>query len=403
MSLPTLDFTTLENAVADDAALRSTARLQPAGGPGAKVFPVTYEGGRYAVEDRRLPGDEGERVPCALLDSVQSQANRFEAALRRAWDEGAMEFPVVSADFSDKFPDIGKLTSLDAPHRVADGLFRECTYDGDNFRKSALGKKFIKSNTNYATPLYELSPNALVYGMWDSTSAGDQAGLGHKFARTISSEVVAFDIEQGKRASSRIDPTGIQKGVGEIYVTEDGTITFDADEAPDDAKAKKPSDVNLGNITPSFEDGDGNEHHGGVTMQYAKQTVVITLAGIRKLNFPPSAGGESHTQRDRAARTVVAAMGLAGTVLQRSDGFDLRSRCCLVPETRPTWEIVHPDGSTDKFQLDSHSVIELFDDAVAHAKGQGLLWEVFDYELEPRSELIELIRRSRGMVEDEEA
>jgi CRISPR-associated protein Csb1 len=34
------------------AAFRLRLRLEPAGGPGDKVFPPTYEGGRYATEER---------------------------------------------------------------------------------------------------------------------------------------------------------------------------------------------------------------------------------------------------------------------------------------------------------------------------------------------------------------
>jgi len=40
----------LRDAVEDDAAIRYRARLQPAGGPGDKVFPPTYAGGIYAIE-----------------------------------------------------------------------------------------------------------------------------------------------------------------------------------------------------------------------------------------------------------------------------------------------------------------------------------------------------------------
>lgn len=67
----------LKSAVAGSAAaIRLTVRLQPAGGPGSKVFPPTHSGGVYAWERRRIRKDEV--VPTVLLDSVQSQANRME-------------------------------------------------------------------------------------------------------------------------------------------------------------------------------------------------------------------------------------------------------------------------------------------------------------------------------------
>ena len=80
MTVP-LTYEVLKTAVAGSAAaFRLTLRLEAVS---PKVFPPTYEGGKYAVEDRRI---DGETVPCVLLDSVASQANRMEFALRkRTW------------------------------------------------------------------------------------------------------------------------------------------------------------------------------------------------------------------------------------------------------------------------------------------------------------------------------
>ena len=64
-------------------AAQLTAKML--GGAGDKVFPPTYavaEGAenKYAIEERRMPGT-GEIVRSVVLDSVASQANRFELAL----------------------------------------------------------------------------------------------------------------------------------------------------------------------------------------------------------------------------------------------------------------------------------------------------------------------------------
>ncbi len=69
------------------AAFRCRRRLQPAGGEGDKVFPPTFAGAVYAIEQRRVPGRDAP-VICVLLDSVQSQANRMELALQDAIDGG---------------------------------------------------------------------------------------------------------------------------------------------------------------------------------------------------------------------------------------------------------------------------------------------------------------------------
>lgn len=63
-----LDLSVLRSAVDSGIAFRrSLAELQPAGGPGDKVFPATYEGATYAFEERVI---DGQRIPCVLLDSV---------------------------------------------------------------------------------------------------------------------------------------------------------------------------------------------------------------------------------------------------------------------------------------------------------------------------------------------
>ena len=102
-----LTYQRLKEAVSGGTiAFRRRQRLQPAGGPGTKVFPPTYSGAVYATEKRRLPGRE-EPVDCVLLDSVQSQANRMEEALQTACDEGRFEdigLPVVVVDFTEYGP-----------------------------------------------------------------------------------------------------------------------------------------------------------------------------------------------------------------------------------------------------------------------------------------------------------
>ena len=110
-----LDLNRLRNAVAGTAAaFRCITRYQPVGGPGDKVFPPTYEGGKYAVEERIDP-DTGERRDCVLLDSVQSQANRMELALLEAHRANRVALPLVVAHFSDaELPKKFSVNSLEA-------------------------------------------------------------------------------------------------------------------------------------------------------------------------------------------------------------------------------------------------------------------------------------------------
>src|SRR4051812_47310301 len=97
-----LDLDTLTAALTGAAAIRAVTHLDPAGGPGDKVFPPTYvkernATTRYALEPRHRDGRE---VNTVLLDSVASQANRFEEALLEGWRRKELPFPVVGVDFS---------------------------------------------------------------------------------------------------------------------------------------------------------------------------------------------------------------------------------------------------------------------------------------------------------------
>src|SRR5258706_2419459 len=198
----------IQDAVSGNAAaFRCRRRLQPAGGDGDKVFPPTFAGAVYSVEQRRVPGRE-HPVTCVLLDSVQSQANRMELGLQEAIDAGTIQMPVVAVDFSEHAPtgdvdadakagrlidEVGKITSLQAPHRLADAILRDSELDGVPFRKSTKGKALNKVSMTNATPLFELCPTALIFGMWDST--GPKGGLGPKFERAMVSEVVGIGAE----------------------------------------------------------------------------------------------------------------------------------------------------------------------------------------------------------------
>src|SRR6185437_8993079 len=144
---PVLSCDTLKAAVAGSAAaFRLTLKLEAVS---PKVFPPTYEGGKYATEDRNIGG---LKLPCVLLDSVPSQANRMELALQEAWESGLIEVPVVSTDFSAvENPGIPKITSLQAPHRIADAILRDSRLGNSKFRESDIGKSLNILSSSYAT------------------------------------------------------------------------------------------------------------------------------------------------------------------------------------------------------------------------------------------------------------
>ena len=157
-----LTLSMLTSAVGGDAvAIRAITTLMPAGGPTDKVFPPTYvkEGKsttKYAMETRKV---DGANVDTVLLDSVASQANRMEEALLEGWRRGELQFPVISVDFREnaELADLEEITSLQAPHRVADALLRDSIDEsGIPFRQTTVGKACTDARPNHATGMFRV-------------------------------------------------------------------------------------------------------------------------------------------------------------------------------------------------------------------------------------------------------
>lgn len=432
--MPDLTYEDLHRAMADGSvAIRARTRLQPVGGPGDKVSPPTFGDTvrvhfseteayqtKYAFEKRRMDGDD---VWCVLLDSVASQANRMEEALQRAWDEERLRFPLVRVDFTgaaDEDPAMdlstiggdGYLTSLEAPHRLADALLRDSMLGELRFRASEPGRAFTEASPHDATAIYALSPHALVFGMWDST--GPKGGQGAKFQRALVSEIVGVGVVPGRKTGSRIDPAGIELNAGPVYAAEDPEEewTIHEKEAERDKRGSpvlfsrkksdrpgRPSSINHGNVTPTID-----SEAGGVTLDYAVQTTVLSLPALRRLRFPRGVGGGRHAKdrlgtAEHTARTALAALALAAAAFQRGEGYDLRSRCALVPEEPLEFEVVGRDGSpAGRFSLATEAAERLLEAAAKAADEVDMGWSSEPIDLVPAPKLVELIRKSRQVA-----
>lgn len=402
----------LNEAVAGNAAaIRRNLRLQPAGGKGSKVFPPTLSGGVYAWEQRRI---DGAIVPTVLLDSVPSQANRMEEALMEAYRDGKIKFPLLQVDLS-KHPDIGTITALELPHRIADATLRESSVGGKKFRDSYLGQALTAFALRNASEVLQYCPTALIFGFWDS--AISEGGSGNKVQRSISSEINAFYVEKGVRTASRLDPLFKTQSNPEIYQKVGGGWTANPEEAEKDDKTKKPkkykrlSEMNIGNIPPDLvrynpkEDKKplrtmyeeirvGDVLPGGVTFEYALQTTVLSLPALRRLKFPVN-GTDSPPSTNNAARTVLAALALAAICHMDAQGYDLRSRCQLVPEEHKPFELVANDGTVSEFELNVATADKIFAEAVEKAKQLGLPWHDEPITLTPSVDFANLIKKSR--------
>ena len=448
--MDTLNLDNIKEALSGNAAaFRSVTEYQPAGGPGDKIFPPTYAGGVYAFESRHI---DGEIVTCVLLDSVQSQANRMELALLEESESGRVSLPVISIDFAgSNLHKTFRVTSLDAPHRIADALLRDSELDGVMFPQSDIGKRLDAMDIRNAAALFELCPTALVFGMWDST--GRRGGLGVKFQRALVSEIIGLHAQPGIRTGSRIDPAQILRNAATLYAVKDDNFgwTLDENEARKDGRGRpvpysrrgssgqagRPSQANHGNVTPSFtkygrgaegpdplkipdvevdyrirgRNGDldssnrmrvsealareGQIAPGGVTVSRAVQTTVLSLPALRRLRFPISQGVSS-AEVDLAARTALAALALFAAALVREQGADLRSRCLLYPSTPVVWELLDSPGKEAlQFEIPVENAREIYQQAVQEAKGVGLPWLEEKVVMKPSPQLLELVRLSQ--------
>src|SRR5262249_31715875 len=151
-------------------------------------------------------------------------------------------------------------------------------------------KACTDARPNHATGMYRFCPTALLFGVWDST--GPRGGGGAKFQRVLVSEIVGFDAVVGVKTASRIDPLAIERKAGPVFESKlDATdwTSIKQDAAIEKGSPKlfsrrgagdkgTPAAINHGNIPPSID-----EESGGVTMSHAVHTVVLSLAGLRRL------------------------------------------------------------------------------------------------------------------------
>jgi CRISPR-associated protein Csb1 len=419
----------LSAIVENDAAIRRVLEMQPSGGQGDKIAPPTYlgarsgEGARHAFEHRRVGNDN---VLTALVDSVASQANRLEIELAELLRERSLHVPQLEVDFSGAraelemsgdgkaqtivfgrgvgydLSDLGTISSFDAPHRVYDAIFRdsEIVEDGKAvpFHESRLFASLKLAKPQNATVLFGVVPAALLFGSWNSTGSG--GGLGAKFARCITSEIVGYGVagksdaprgddaslvSDGIRVGSRLDPLGIRKDAEVVGGATDWVVASGSEKG-----RHKPSDVNHSNIPPTIEPG-------GVSVEYLRQTVVLSCAGLRRLRFPG-------TRDENAGRTVLAALALVAVLAQDRAGYALRSRCDLVPANPASFEVVHADGSTSPLEIDLDTAVAAYSAAVDAARAAGFPWSEAPTRLRPQEKLVQLVAlsRARGLSSERE-
>ncbi|WP_418139800.1 type I-U CRISPR-associated RAMP protein Csb1/Cas7u [Oceanimonas smirnovii] len=349
-----LSLDDVKNFVLSKSAFRIRTVLQPMSG--SVVFPPTYaqpskgdkSDGPFVVI--RKEHRDGQQVQTVVLDSRQSQANRFEEALYQA-DKA---LPDLYVDCDSEHYSVYTLA-----HRIYDAVIRESELDGIPFWKTELGKSIKGSHLKNADALYQYAPQVLLFGGWDSHSGGGVNTA--KIPRVVTSEIVGIDAQQNPHASTKTDPLDTRKDAGASSEEGFGTVP---------------------NVTKSRT----------VSIQYAEQLMCVSLTSIRRILLNQS---QAATE---AAHTVLACLALYAFGQYLEQGYDLRSGCQLVPESEPVLEVVGRtlDDITE-FTLDLSSIEELLDEAIKQAETIGLCWNKEAIHLKANIKLQDIITKSREL------
>lgn len=146
-------------------------------------------------------------------------------------------------------------------------------------------------------------------------------------------------------------------------------------------------------------------------MQFARQITVLSLPALRRLRFPiPGKRPDEQRQVDIAARTTLAALGLAAHARQWACGFSLRSRCDLVPRHGLRLSLLSP-GAEEQYTLDPEtaaSVLQLAADEARRSElpwptdgSTGQPWENGCLTLRPNAELAKAVAQSRRLAAEQ--
>lgn len=321
------------NSWADDpkgpVALHLKQKLLPIEGEGGVIFPPTYADVGYNIDS--LP--DGTRV--ATIDSVGSQANRMEPALKAA-KPGEPDNPLAKLvpQIDITYGNEKVVSILEAGHRLGDALIRSSEL------KDEAKKAFeLFLDVGDASALAKLAPTSLVFGVWDSRDT--QA----KLPRIVQSVIRAWDVAELTRSAQYGPP--IDYSALEVFSEEE--------------KAKQEGDAKSPLAKRGFVHVPAGKALGGVVARGSiERHVTVNLIALRRLDGSNAA----------ALRRYILGLSLvAGT--QILDGF-LRQGCLLTPDPAVPgeWMTIGRDGVRTPVSLTS-DVARDFASEAANAFGVG--------------------------------
>ncbi len=305
-------------------ALTMRQKLLPAEGEAAVVFPPTYAGGGYNIDEQ----SDGTKV--ALIDSVGSQANRMEPIFKAAPDgEPESRYAALVPQVTITYGNDKSVSILEVGHRLGDALVRS----------SELAEKAHRAFRTYldsgdSTEIARLAPTSLVFGVWDSRETGA------KLPRVVQSSIRAWNVDELTRSAQYTPP---------LDYSELGVFS-------EKDKEKQEGDQKSNLAKRGFVHVPATGEHGGIVVHGdILRTVTVNLVALRRLR-----GGNGSI-----LRRYILGLSLAAATAPL-DGF-FRQGCLLTPdpETLATWEAVGRDGTRQAIDLEDKSVLSFAESAAA--------------------------------------
>ena len=309
----------LHALMADSAIVALTLRqpLASVEAPDVPVAPPTYpparETGTHRFDTPYTVNETRAGVRLCELDSVQSQANRMEAAFTAELAEVVPHHVVRAGRFERD------LTRL--PHRIADAAIRATELAPD------IRAAFEAYESGDAVPMARIAPTSLVYGAWDSRDTRV------RIPRAIASSIRAHDVSVLTRSS--------------LY----SAVLDQAALGLDDREWRKAAAAGLA-PTPRVDRPGGVLVHGAIV-----QSASVVLEGLRACR---TADGS------RVLPAYLLGLALGGLVTG-GRRYRLRSGCTLVSAGPPEWRAVTEGGEWNELAVDTDAV-------VAELRGAARAW-----------------------------
>ena len=291
-------------------ALTFRQKLEPIEGPDVPLFPPTYpapERGSHRFDTPYTVNKTKDGIEVCDLDSVQSQANRMEAAFTKDLADVVPQHVVQAGNH--------QVALTELPHRIADASIR-ATRLADDIREWLLDV-----GSGDPVPLAGIAPTSLVYGVWDSR------GTQIKLPRAVRSEIRAYDVSVFKRSAQysgafRQEHLGIND--------------------KDWSKKGEQGAAGVGFApTPSVDAHGGILVHGEIV--HAASVLLNVLRRYRT------------SDKSDALPSYLLGLTLGGLLLGGRD-YNLRSGCSLVPAAPAEWQTVTKSGGRQSIEVSENDI-----------------------------------------------